>query len=170
MKMIIIGERFNMPEHRAWHQRAWDDHDWWVKVSLRAGAFNLPRDRDKFRLLGVEPDHCDSMNIVPPAPQGVPFDHLLARSIAQGVDWARWSIIIACGRHVQRALGVRRVEPGSLVGRALAVPHPSGLNRFWNDGAWVAEVSRAVQGHLRDVSRCPTRTGVVSIPPAGRTA
>lgn len=58
--------------------------------------------------------------------------------------------IILLGRRVQRAFGLEQQEPLTTIVRGsgttiLCLPHPSGLNRWWNDPAHVVEATTALR-------------------------
>lgn len=152
--ILLVAERFNLPERR----RAYSPERWY-KLSLRLGAFThrsptAEQSRRRLEYLGLRWDA--SMNLLPPAPQDIPWDSLFALTVAAmhvRLD-TRWTTLILVGRKVQRAFGYS--WPCTLVSENdILVPHPSGLNRFWND-------PRAVEA-LRDVvhGSCDHHTGAV---------
>jgi hypothetical protein len=58
--------------------------------------------------------------------------------------------VVLLGRRVQRAFGLERQEALSTIVRSsgttiLCLPHPSGLNRWWNDPAHVREATEALR-------------------------
>jgi len=154
-EILIVGERFNMPGRPAWADMPAER---WYRLALRLGALRDPSSRLALRRIGIDADSCQSMNLTKPAPQGVPFDADYARDVAVLVysDFARrvaqlvcaddWRIIVLCGRRVARAFCVPDRQPWgtSPGGGVVVIPHPSGLNRFWNDSAQVAALNRAL--------------------------
>ena len=63
-----------------------------------------------------------------------------------------WGRVVLLGRRVQRAFGVSTLEPfGVWSGSKLFAPHPSGLNRWWNDRGNRADFARFWR---EEVERC----------------
>lgn len=69
--------------------------------------------------------------------------------------------LVLLGRKVERAFFGRRGGPGYFAAadvpesltRALVLPHPSGLNRMWNEPGTVTRARRAFRRLLREVRR-----------------
>lgn len=151
-KVLVVGERGNFPADSS--LGALSDGRW-LALSLRLGAFRSNPGRAKLRSVGVDLDApgVDSLNLVPPAPQGVPFDAAKAARVAGLLvrRLGRWNVIYLCGTRVAAAFGVRGSMAG-LVGqgthsggtRAVVLPHPSGLSRWWNDPANVRGLRRCL--------------------------
>lgn len=150
--VILVGERMNVP---TWRPRCWPDvscRRYW-DVMLRAGAFRDARSQAKLRSLELTWDR--AVNLLPPDPQGVPWDAAKAREVAAA--WlprlAEYGLVLLAGRRVIDAFGVEllgtvseccgsEVDLGGVAG--LVLPHPSGLCRWWNGPANVAEFKRRV--------------------------
>lgn len=142
MRAILIGERMNRATYRP---TCWPDVSgarYW-RLQLRFGAFRDCASRLKLGSLGVE--WTDAANLLPPDPQGVCWDATRAREAA--IAWLPrlrgYDLAWLAGARVLAAFGVDRRgrTMAELVGRfvdlggvpAVPVPHPSGLNHWWND-------------------------------------
>lgn len=145
MKVLLIGERAN---RRARKLRRWD----W-RTALRCGAFRDAVSRERLARIDVRVEACDSVNLLPPNLQGVPWDRSAAKRVAEA--WLPrlevYNLVFLVGAKVSAAFGLRgrvggRFGKMTQLGEASAVviPHPSGLNRFWNDPGDVRRLRRAV--------------------------
>jgi len=76
------------------------------------------------------------------------FPLSLAREKAKGFDFSKYDVVIMLGRNVQKALEIslpwlgKRERDGTIF---FALPHPSGLCRWWNDPSNVEKASRALR-------------------------
>ena len=157
MRALVIGERMNLPEVPGWAEMI---PARWVRLSLRLGAFRDRVSRAKLASVGVDVASCDSMNLVCPAPQGVGWDAAAARRSAEVLTdqhLPRCSAAYLCGLRVARAFGVRgRIADlagktaGEIGGcRLVVLPHPSGLNLWWNDPRNVRRLRRCLSSDNR---------------------
>lgn len=139
--LLVIGERMNLPRRLRYDALPVSR---WVDVSLRLGAFNKDvRLRD---LLGREWDA--SMNLLPPARQGDYWDAGKARLVAHLAPVADFDRVVLCGRRVASAFGFSRWSMLHSVERFMLVPHPSGMNRLWNDEFYVQAAKDMVKEFL----------------------
>jgi len=145
MTSLLVGERFN--------QRTWRPSLFaipsanYVNVMTRLGAFPAGHSRVKLESLGVR--WTQSMNLLPPDPQGVKWNAELAATVAAYLMLhTAHDLLWLAGIRVARAFGIRADEqlyfqPLSSESGAwepsydpprlcVIVPHPSGLNRWWN--------------------------------------
>lgn len=131
MRTLIIGERFNQP---SWRPR----RGWTWKLALRLGAFG-PRSREKLARIGVDGP---GLNLTPPDPQGVLFDAIAAEEFVREnwLNLTSYDTVYLAGRRVTKAV-LRVVQLPNLI----MIPHPSGLNRFWND----PEAVEILHDHIR---------------------
>lgn len=149
---MVVGERANLPRDRLLESLS--DRRW-LAASLRLGAFRDRTGRDKLRSIGVDldADGAESVNLVPPSPQGVPFDAARASAVARilATRLGGWRTVYLCGGRVARAFGVggrvtglfgRTLTVGD--GKAVVLPHPSGLNHWWNDALSVRRLRRCL--------------------------
>lgn len=154
IQTLTIGERFNQATFRPAQSQ---DVPRLCQLLRRFGVYRLGKSRMKLSLIGVEVT--DGMNLTLPDPQGVPFNARLASRVAAQVvkyvrdqtpDW-QFDALYLCGRRVQTAFGLEhakdfadfwmRPNGGLVYGQrsrdtvcgVLCVPHPSGLNHWWND-------------------------------------
>lgn len=139
MRLLVIGERMNRP---TWRPGGWPDlrGDRYWKLMSRLGAFKGERSRAKLASIGLE--EYDAVNLLPPDPQGVRWDAAKANEVA--ISWLErvreYDRCLLAGRRVAAAFGARG-GMSELLGnrlsmfgiRATVIPHPSGLNRFWNN-------------------------------------
>lgn len=150
--VILVGERMNQA---TWRPTCWPDvacRRYW-DVMVRLGAFRDARSCAKLKSLGLRWDV--AVNLLPPDPQGVPWDAAMAREVAAA--WlprlSEFDLVMLAGRRVVDAFGVEllgtvseccgsEVDLGGVAG--LVLPHPSGLCRWWNDPENVAEFRRRV--------------------------
>lgn len=159
----IVGERYNAPSVRGLDRlgdRAWAETSLCVIGPPEYEAFSDAGSRRKLARLGLERDDVLALNLLPPAPQGVPWDADRAARIADLIRPVLpddGSVLLA-GARVATAFGVCRagnplaelygepVDAGGL--RAVLLPHPSGLCRWWNDPRRVRKL-RAKLDRLR---------------------
>jgi len=156
MRLLLIGERMNGP---TWRPDEWPSlrGDRYWRLMLRVSAFNAEKSKAKLALIGLT--EYDAVNLLPPDPQGVRWDSAKANEVA--VSWLNhmreYDRCFLAGKRVAASLGVRGNLP-DLVGKKLSVfgvkvtviPHPSGLNRFWNDSAAVEELRERLSIILRE--------------------
>jgi hypothetical protein len=149
-RVLVIGERFNAPPRRAWDEmtpRRWAD------ACLALGAFRDGPSRLKLASVGVAADRADCLNLTPAAVQGQPWRSDFAAAVAALVlpRLAGWRVAYLCGARVAAAFGVRGPvtpifgRPVDLGGAtAVVVPHPSGLNLWWNCRHRIEELRRCL--------------------------
>jgi len=153
MTPLIIGERAN----RSALQREMTPHRW-LRIARRVGAFRdlsfhqNVRTREKLIAVSIDPDW-PSMNLCPPGHTDDPWPKKFAKEVAGLIGE---EILILLGRKVQAAFGVTSPVPfGMLIdGRFLCMPHPSGLNHFWNDGLEVLRTRVMARGALLGAHKC----------------
>lgn len=143
IRAVVVGERANAPSRP--DLDAMSPTEWAVKT-MSIPAFADDRSREKLDRIGVDLSSCQSVNLLPPALQGVPWDRRAAKEVASLTDLRQFDLAYLAGAKVCEAFG-RPYSPGDEVGRRgevrlVAVPHPSGLNRFWNFAASVAAMRR----------------------------
>lgn len=157
----LTGKRWPRAE-----QYVRDDPRRWCEISLRLGAFGTglsartelnSAGRRKLQSLGLSVDH--AMNLLPPGEPGE-WNHAGAwQTVQQLLDLmtiacysaevykctngalSRWAFtrVVLLGRKVAAVFGFERVpffEPVAYE-HIIVIPHPSGLNRFWNSPAQV---------------------------------
>lgn len=142
--LIVVGERMNQA---TWRPRDWPvavSHPRYWKLMRRLGAFNDEKSKTKLASLGLT--GYDAVNLLPPDPQRSPWDAERAKEVmAAWLDHLRgYDRCFLTGVKVSAAIGLRGRQVGllgrrsSVCGvRVVVIPHPSGLNRFWNDVAAV---------------------------------
>jgi len=145
VRPLLIGERRNRPSAREW------DALEWATACVGDGAFD-EADGVKLARIGLSLDACDRLNVHPPGSQGDPWDADLAARVATrlvDVVAERPVVYVAGGLALAAVSAVRRGNPlAEVYGRTVhapalgrpvvPVPHPSGLNRWWNDPRRVA--------------------------------
>ena len=179
MKTIVIGERFNMPrrphaetllEKMLSVEPGSADRYW--NLMCAYGAFHYESMRAKLRSVGVPPD-AKKMNMLPPAPQGDPWEKRAAETVAR--DWLPrllrdYKVVFFAGGNVRRAFNLGlpstlldedlygfpmqmcdrfgRFEPvvNKEGTQAVAIPHPSGLCRWWNEPVLVDMLRHDIEG------------------------
>lgn len=148
--VLLVGERCNT---RYWRPRLVADDD--LRVRARVGAFRTLASRSRLVACGLRWDA--AMNLLWPEgqPPG-PWDERLARRVASLMLRESHDVYLLAGRRVARAFGLVDVTIPSLwrvQGKSLlVVPHPSGLNRLWNDPL----VRARVQELWEEVTRVDT--------------
>ena len=136
---IIVGERWNQERHPTIERwlRSLLLGEWtperYVKLMTRLGAFE-ERAVERLARLGVTWDA--AMNLMPPGPQ----QHAIQMSTMRGVGGlvspvleAQYDVVYLAGRRVAESFGLRKVPYNVAYGKLIVVPHPSGLNRMWNE-------------------------------------
>lgn len=84
--------------------------------------------------------------------KGFEFDHEAARVVAAGMVFVRGQRVVLLGRRVARAFALTEVYyfPQRLgEADAYVVPHPSGVNRYFNDPANVKRMEEFMHDILR---------------------
>lgn len=138
MKKLLVAERFNLDGYPriASHLRdvLYADPELYTGLMLEAGTFLVGPGRAKLASIGVE--FHDSMNLCPPAPQSEPWDSETARVVASHVRERlapSYDVVYLVGTRVARAFEMRPVALLHVDAPYITLPHPSGLNRWWND-------------------------------------
>lgn len=133
--VVLVGERGNAP--RELTRRPSTD----VRLRLKIGAFREGVSRRRLENLGLKWDH--SLNLLPSCPaaeaqwknESEMEASKVARALTEHFDRATFFL---CGSRVSSAFGFA-FKPLSVrtQGRHTfaLLPHPSGLNRFWNTGS-----------------------------------
>lgn len=183
MRIVLIGERFNQARHPGTELRCRNATleggeaaaRYW-RLMLRLGALQDPKSQAKLKSVGVPPG-VHRANLLPPAPQGVPWWAQEAGAVAH--DWwprirESYDAVLLCGGNVRRAFGLglhstladedlyglpllMGEEHGTwepIIGAdahgtwGMLLPHPSGLCRFWNVLQDVELLRRDLEGML----------------------
>lgn len=132
VRTVVVGERANRPG-----DGAKIDPATWAAEARQVPAFADGRSRAKLVSLGLDLGVVASVNLLPPAVQGTPWDAAAAGLVAAALDLRQFDVAYLAGARacaafdVDYAVGREVGRRGST--RLVAVPHPSGLNRFWND-------------------------------------
>jgi uracil-DNA glycosylase len=112
---------------------------------------------------GVPPgtllEHFDTVNLIDFYPgkvgKGDRFEREVAERSAALLVVRRWPVVLLAGKNVARAFGVRAdyFRWAALVngGRVAVIPHPSGVNRWWNCPRNRAKAARFLRAVL---ARC----------------
>lgn len=151
---MIIAERANRPE---WRRTRPLTPRQWCQISARLGAFNDQSFLlEKLESIGLSRE-LPRMNLCPPGRTYDTWPRAFAAAVADEImRWYPREVLCLLGRKVQQAFGVDPHVPyGTLVDDCLLVlPHPSGLNRFWNDVVSVATLEAKVEGVFHGVGGC----------------
>ncbi len=84
-------------------------------------------------------DSFDTTNILDDYPgknrngQGDAFPLELARDAAAEIDLSEYDAIVLAGKNAAAAFGLRDLQLMERRDKFVLIPHPSGLNRWWND-------------------------------------
>jgi hypothetical protein len=156
VRVIVVGERMN---RTTWRPRGWPTvmrQDRYWELMLRLGAFRDGQSRVKLASLGL--GDCDAVNLLPPDPQGVPWEAERAEEVASvWLDHLReYDGCLLAGARVAAAVGLRG-RMTDLLGRrssvfgvrVVVIPHPSGLNRFWNSSIAVESLKEKLSSILK---------------------
>lgn len=126
---ILIGERAN--SNFGWKGR------WNLDISANIEAFCEGPSRDRLEKYGLRWDK--ALNLLPPGRTRWGKKEVLeARHMAQMI-MERWpdSMLILAGQRVCSAFSVAylplKFDVTPMGPSVLCIPHPSGLNRWWND-------------------------------------
>ena len=143
---------------KTWRPHFWPDvgrEEYW-DLMLRMSAFRDPMSTSKFKKIGLET--WSAVNLLPPDPQGVPWDAKMATAVAK--IWrerlTRYEFVVLVGQRVATAFGLS-IKTSFLMGQifdldgitATIVPHPSGLNRWWNDTSRVRELKKCLRSVMK---------------------
>lgn len=126
------------------------------------GAFE-PKHLDRLETLGFDLTDADTVNLLPGSSDVGAWDLVDARHNAKavmqdalfGADAPGYNRVLLCGVRVPAALGLARglLSTAELFDVVFfVVPHPSGLNRWWNDKENVARATEIFE-HGRSVSQ-----------------
>lgn len=152
--IVVVAERLDRERPRS---LAGVTPERWSEIAHRFPVFPDGRSRRRLRELGVEVDRLPAVNLAPPDRQSVPWDADFAEASALRMLTRltrEFDVMVVCGVRACVALNVlRRGNPVTEVyGHPLRpyrpdgtvvvpVPHPSGLNRWWNEPARVAALA-----------------------------
>ncbi len=130
--VVVVGERMN----RAPWRPAIREHELSPRFLLKLGAFNLGSGRRVLaKSLGLRWDA--AMNLLMPAWNGTEeWDHRRAQQVAgacRSYLEAEFTTIVLLGRRVTRAFGLEHLDFLQAEWPYAILPHPSGLNRWWNE-------------------------------------
>lgn len=128
-RILLVAERFNQTRWRQTLHRPYTTD--WFRVQLRFGAL---RGNPRLATAGVR--WHDAMNLLEPDPQSVPWDRRAARECAATATEKvipRYDHVWLVGRRVAIAFGLARLPFLGSHGKYHLLPHPSGLNHWWND-------------------------------------
>lgn len=143
---------------KTWRPYFWPDVDreeYW-DLMLRMSAFRDPMSTSKFKKIGLET--WSAVNLLPPDPQGIPWDAKMATVVAK--TWrerlAHYEFVVLVGQRAATAFGLS-IKTSFLMGQvfdldgitATIVPHPSGLNRWWNDTSRVRELKKCLRSVMK---------------------
>lgn len=172
-RILLVAERFNLPRNAVWDGYVELNVQHWVRIALRAGVFRKGFSASKLKLIGVR--WTDAMNLLPPAPQGERWDSRAARRVADEVvrlaaadrlhagptamRKAPPSHVFICGRRAAESFGqpyagwpmlhsTEVLWHPLVASKVMLIPHPSGLNRFWNDDVEIEVAREMVQEFL----------------------
>jgi hypothetical protein len=169
MTILLIGESYNRGSI-VWRQAdrmCLKTPEQWAEWSPRAGCFKSGPGRQRLLDVGLMWDN--SMNLCPPFERWRPAyaKQVADLIVTQNQNQNQYYVLL--GRRVQVAFGVDwSARNGQLVTVSnsttnetcglLCVPHPSGLNRVWNDEWEVAltesMIKRALSPHKRSCCLC----------------
>lgn len=157
-RVIVVGERTNGDPETSSDESI---EDTWRR-RLCQGAFSSESSVDKLSRIGVDLTTCRSANLLGPSATVGEWSDSDARASFRSAETdqtrVKW---IACGRRVWSAI-IRRADDVSAFGTVkqtirgdfvMLVPHPSGLNRWWNDVKTVKSFRPVVEAFLRDADR-----------------
>lgn len=144
-RTIVLGERANDDELT---RPETDDRARW-RAALASGAFRIETSARKLLSVGVDLSRTRSANLLPPSRSREWDAEAAARIAREALTDQPWMDWIACGRRVWLALtGDSSADWGDSfdlsTGRAILVPHPSGLNRWWNDARAVERLRETI--------------------------
>lgn len=147
--ILLVGERANLG--RSWSPRLRPDDD--VPLRLRLGAFTTSQSRANLLRAGLGWDA--ACNLLWPSLSSA-WDSQLARRVASNLlDDDRFTAYLLAGRRVAIAFGLSGLAIPSAARAAdrpvLVLPHPSGLNRLWNDPQVVSRVRRLYAEMLQEL-------------------
>ena len=128
--IVLVGERYN--SDRDWRPRD-GSRETDLRFLLRLGAFRRGTSRMCLVKYGLRWDA--ALNLLMPSAEVGAWDPGRAREVASAIrdDLEEMAdAIVLTGRRVPRAFGM---TGGFLTaeGKYAFVPHPSGLNHWWND-------------------------------------
>jgi hypothetical protein len=164
-RVLIVGERFNQARSPSLDKLAEFDSLRWIEVAMRLGALaNCRRRLERFGIKlatsitcrdGVKfPVGARALNLLPPAPlSDKKWPRELARKIGSLVMRhvsPSYDVTLLMGKRVAAAFGVDPAwDFGELIKCEVALlilPHPSGLNRVWNDSQEIERLASLVKG------------------------
>lgn len=165
MSRLLVAERFNQRHiDPGIFKRNRPGTKRYFRFMLRLGAFRKGGNR-RYVEAGLAYEQC--MNLCPPAPQVDAWDSRLAREVSielvhlirSRIDpFARVDQVVCAGRRVANAMGLAHVpllsyHEGDDGIKWYALPHPSGLSRWWNYPGNVEAFRAFVHDHGLDLER-----------------
>lgn len=189
MRAVVLGERMNLrPMTRSLRKLLTLGDEEWARFALRMGAFR--DDRSLVKLASVGLAGARGINLLPPSPQEVPWDGQRARRVAALICVALAEdptpVVYAAGGRVAAALLLPRrgplrnvygvpLESPLLPGvPVVPIPHPSGLNLWWNDRRQVEalrlKIKESHHAQDRPAREDEVQVGRGAVPQAGQDA
>jgi len=162
-RILVVAERFNQARSRSLEELLQRDLGRWLQVSLRLGA--LAGSSRRLQRLGLQlaksvtnpwgksfPQAAHALNLLPPAPLRAKWPREQARKVAFRVLSQlspSYDVTLLMGRRVAQALDVDEAwRFGELICcevKLVVLPHPSGLNRIWNDSQEISRLAHTLK-------------------------
>lgn len=123
----------------------------WATFAPSISAFFDEASRAKLTSIGIDWHSARCFNLLPPSPVVGEWDAAAAAEVAGLLDFSPHQVVFAAGARVLVALGSSAKLSDRLglltftkCATVVPVPHPSGLNRFWNDPAVVRSLREKI--------------------------
>lgn len=144
----VVGERCNGRRRTHWDAASVDV---WAEFTWTVAAFFDGPSRSKLLSVGLDWHRVKCVNLLSPSPVVGEWDSERARAVAAAMDFSEFDLVFVCGVKACSAMGftdklsdcIGQVVHGSSR-KIVPLPHPSGLNRFWNDGAAVTSLKNKI--------------------------
>jgi hypothetical protein len=128
--IVVVGERYNLGRDWTPRDRARETD---LRFLVRLGAFRKGTSRRCLVKHGLAWDA--ALNLLMPSSRVGAWDPGRAREVASSIRVEledTFDSIVLAGRRVPKAFGVSG-EFLTVEGKYALIPHPSGLNHWWND-------------------------------------
>lgn len=141
-RVVVVGERLNMGGRL--YRPMNPDNELSYRFLRRLGGLRWGPSRDRLISAGVRWDL--AINLLMPDRVGM-WEQERARQVAASIieELLRdFDLVVMLGKRVEDAFAYAMQHDQRRVHRFMGIPHPSGRNRFWNEGpAAVSAVRRA---------------------------
>jgi len=152
--VCVVGERCNGRRRSHWDTASIET---WAKFTWSVAAFFDGPSRSKLLSIGLDWHSVKCVNLMPPSPVIREWNARRASETVNLMGFSEFALVFACGVKVCSAMGfigkltdsVGEIVPARSR-EIVPLPHPSGLNRFWNNQGAVSRLKNKITELLKE--------------------